>query len=82
MKGTKNWATAAILLIPPSVTNAASRLITAALRTSGISKAILAESTMAFTCGKVPIPKRATLTPKKAKAVARTRLYFFLPARL
>ena len=47
---------------------------------SGISKAILAESTMEFIYEKIPIQKSATFTSKMAKSVERTTLYLFAQA--
>lgn len=63
--GTIFSATFDILFIPPSVTNATKTVITTAVIHNGTLNVSLAADAIEFTCPNVPIPKRATPTPKQ-----------------
>ena len=61
--GTTLVVTLAILWRPPIVTRATARVTTPAVTATGIPRLDSLEDTIAFTWGRVPIPKRATNIP-------------------
>ena len=75
IKGMTLAATLAMLCRPPMVMAAIRIVSTAPVSTLDRPKEISALSTMALTCGKVPIPKYATRMVAAAKKVA-SGLYF------
>ena len=71
MAGTIFSATREMDWSPPRVTAATRTVSTAAVASTGMPAVMRVISTMEFTCAKVPMPKKATSTPKMAKAVPR-----------
>ena len=73
MKGTMAAATRAMLRRPPSVMAAMSAVMAKSVAQRGTPNEISTLSTMALTCGKVPMPKKATSTQAHAKKIAMGR---------
>ena len=70
IKGTTDSETFEILFIPPKVTKATITVITIAVIHNGTLKVSFNPEAIELTCAKVPIPKKATPTPKTAKIFA------------
>ena len=68
--GTINSAAFEIDLIPPNTTAATATVTIMPTSQIGKPKAECADSEIAFTCGKVPHPISAVITPKTAKIFA------------
>ncbi|MNP22681.1 hypothetical protein D3C76_1153630 [compost metagenome] len=70
MKGTTFVDTLAILVIPPIVTIPVNTARIIAVTTTGTPKLDSVAVTIAFTCGNVPIPNKATNIPLAANIIA------------
>ena len=75
-------ATSAMLLSPPMVIAAMSTVSAMSVAMRGTPKESSTESTMALTCGNVPMPKNATSTVAAAKKPASGRYFSPMPRRM
>ena len=71
-----------MLLSPPIVIAAMSAVSTRSVAMRGTPKDSSTESTMALTCGNVPMPKNATSTVAAATNVASGRYFSPMPSRM
>ena len=76
MTGTTSSATLEMDFSPPRTTAATAMVTTMPMMATGRWNASLADSVIAFTCGKVPQPSSAVMIPKKAKSFA-SQIHFF-----
>ena len=82
MKGTILLATREMLWSPPMVMAATKRVTMPSDTSRGTPKAMCMLSTMAFTWGKVPIPKKATKMQAPAKKAAMGAHFSPMPWRI